>query len=91
MHMVNIGADKQLKQLIGNTLTPGSLLKQMQPSTMHILAFKNFYLGLTTNLFRLSVHLGKIVLECGGHVPNSNESSQKGGDERRSDPSSGGD
>jgi hypothetical protein len=57
-----------------------------------LIAFKNFYLGIDDHsFFDVSVHLGKIVLECGGHVPLSDESSQKGGHEHGPSSSSGGD
>ena len=56
-----------------------------------LIGFKNFYLGIDDHsFFDVSVHLGKLVLECGGHVPLSNESTEKGGDERRPSSSSGG-
>ena len=58
---------------------------------MQLLGFKNFYLGYDQeSYFDVSVHLGKLVLECGGHVPNSDESSQKGGHEHGPSSSSGG-
>lgn len=57
-----------------------------------LISFKNFYLGIDSHsFFDVSVHLGKIVLECGGHVPSNHESSQKGGHQHGFDPSSGGD
>ena len=57
-----------------------------------LFSFKNFYLGIDDHaFFDISVHLGKIMLQCGGHVPTSDESSQKGGLQHGPDPSSGGD
>ena len=57
-----------------------------------LLSFKNFYLGIDDHsYFDLSVHLGKIVLECGGHVPTSDESIEKGGHQHGPSSSSGGD
>jgi len=52
---------------------------------MQILSFKNFYLGWDkSSFFDLSVHLGKVRLECGGFIPAKNKNhgpTQKGGDE----------
>jgi hypothetical protein len=59
---------------------------------VELFGFKNFYLGIDNqSFFDVSVHLGKIVLECGGHVPTSDEPSQKGGHKHGPSPSSGGD
>ena len=37
---------------------------------MQLLSFKNFYLGWDeSSFFDVSVHLGKIRVECGGFIP----------------------
>ncbi len=55
---------------------------------MTLFSFTNFYLGWDKySFFDVSVHLGKIRLECGGHIParpthSQHEPPQKGHHER---------